>query len=289
MAPRRLVALALLLASCAASGTEEAADDFDPAVVRIAAIGDSITSGQCAYSDSRGDQSPGTQVYTYRYYLQQHFEQAGLELGVEYDFVGRVRGPFLGCGVIEPVLGNDAAVAGTEPIPDFDYQHEGRPGATAAQLLVELQEGIGEPLPDLVLLQVGTNDVFAIANQLEFPWEPPPELIAPFETDLRNLIGRLRSINPGVAIGWATVPPCGFEAGFCDNPIIPVNETIRRLAAELSTDESPIVLVDHFEVFDVAELWDSVHPTDAGDQVLADSWWASLRPLMTDLVASKAG
>ncbi len=282
-----VLGIGLILVSCSNAGSVE--PEFDPGVVRIAAIGDSITAGQCSYADDRGDQTPASQVYSYRFYLQEHINAAGFELGVDYDFVGRNRGPFLGCGVIQPVLGNESVVAGSQPIPGFgDTQHEGWPGATVAQLTERLAVGIGDPPPDIALVQAGTNDVFAMANQLEIPWEPTPDLVDAFAEDLRGLVEVIRSMNPDVAILLAQIPPCGFGAGFCENPIIPINESIASVAAELSTSTSPILVVDQFDGFDIADLWDEIHPTDAGDRMLAERWWAHLQPVLTEAVARQS-
>ncbi len=282
-----VVGLGMLAAAC--SDSEPGGIVFDPDVVRIVAIGDSITAGQCSYTDDRGDQIPGAQVYSYRFYLQEHIEAAGFELGVDYDFVGRNRGPFLGCGVIEPVLGNESIVAGTQPIPGFtDSQHEGWPGATAAQITERIAAGIGDPPPDIALVQVGTNDLFVIANQLELPWEPPPELIAGFEEDLRTLVGAIRAMNPGVTILLAQIPPCGFGSGFCDNPIVPMNDSIATVGRELDSESSPIVLVDQFDGFDVANLWDDIHPTGEGERLMAERWWDHLQPVLTAAVAGNS-
>lgn len=282
-----MLGLGLLLAACGSPEGEE--EVFDPAVVRIVAIGDSITAGQCAYTDNRGDQVPGAQVYTYRFHLQDHIDAAGFELGVDYDFVGRNRGPFLGCGIIEPVLGNEATVSGSQPIPGFDdVQHEGWPGATAGLIATRLADGIGQPVPDIALLMVGTNDIFEIANLLELPWEPRPDQIVPVVEDFRAVIQSIRAINPDITILWAQIPPCGFESGFCANPIRPINLAIGDLAVEMSTPQSPIVPVDQFTGYDVSDLWDRIHPTDVGDRQIADRWWEALRPVLTEMVAEKA-
>jgi hypothetical protein len=59
-----------------------------------------------------------------------------------------------------------------------------------------------------------------------------------------------------------------------------MNDVWARIAAELSTEESPIVIVDHRVGFDITTdlLPDGIHPNDSGQAKMADKWEQALFP-----------
>ncbi|MBT8202157.1 MAG: hypothetical protein KJO87_02520 [Acidimicrobiia bacterium] len=182
----------------------------------------------------------------------------------------------------------------------FDTDHDGRGGATTAERTTEMNGAGSFALSyDAALVHIGTND----KNGVDFGWTQS-YVSGTLEPAYRNLIANLRQNNPSVTIYLAQLIPCGFEAnpstGFlgCDvthdggldnngQPVEGINDVWARIAADSSTGQSPIVLVDHRQGFSTsADLKaDSVHPNASGRAKMAGTWAAALAPqLPTDEV-----
>ena len=53
------------------------------------------------------------------------------------------------------------------------------------------------------------------------------------------------------------------------------------LAAAKSTEQSPISIVDLHTGFEPATMtWDGQHPNEKGESLMAERWFATLRPLL---------
>ena len=63
----------------------------------------------------------------------------------------------------------------------------------------------------------------------------------------------------------------------CGDRVVALNKAIPAWAAAKNTTDSPIVVVDCWTGFDPAkDTGDGVHPNSAGNQKLADAWYAPL-------------
>jgi len=63
----------------------------------------------------------------------------------------------------------------------------------------------------------------------------------------------------------------------CGDRVVAFNKAIPDWAASKSTTESPVVVVDCWTGFDPSkDAGDGVHPNNAGNQKLADAWYAPL-------------
>ena len=52
---------------------------------------------------------------------------------------------------------------------------------------------------------------------------------------------------------------------------------IPEIAEEMSTVESPVIIVDHFQGFDAEEdTYDGVHPNAAGEEKMAQRWFQAI-------------
>ncbi|MBC5993717.1 SGNH/GDSL hydrolase family protein [Pontibacter cellulosilyticus] len=242
-APKLALTLALFLffsQICAASQTP----------LRIMALGNSIT---------QSNQSN----YSYRYNLWKKLLDANLEA----DFVG-----------------SHAENRGGNPNwpqyngKSFDPDNEGHWGWSADQVLYgnteepnkgKLSQWLQNYTPDLVLLHLGTNDMFR--NQ------PLDETL----NELREVVRLLRADNPEVTILFAKLIPAydqkvGPQAA---NNIVLLNEKIPALVAELNTSTSKVILVDQFTGFNPttgADTWDGVHPNASGEEKMAQRWFDAI-------------
>jgi lysophospholipase L1-like esterase len=128
--------------------------------------------------------------------------------------------------------------------------------------------------PDLVMLQLGVNDVWGNT---------------PTATTLENygkLVTQARAHNPNVVLVVAQIqkirPGCGDD------------DSVQKRAEELvmavpawakaqSTPRSPVFVADLWTNSDWsnAETTDCVHPNDAGAQRMGDNWYNALKGILT--------
>ena len=200
--------------------------------ITIMPIGDSITSGETGWS-------------TYRCYLHGMLTDAG----VSFDFVGTMSDPY-------PV--------GPYGCPsEFDQDHEGYWGWRVDQVMDEVATNADTLQPDVALIHLGTNDLYA--NQ------GPATTVE----ELESLIVRLQGLRSDITILVAQVIPCTSPRDFCSEEIPVLNDAIVSLA-DLSTESSPIIVVDMETGFSADHLRDPYHPTDAGDEFIARRWMDAL-------------
>jgi parallel beta-helix repeat protein len=150
---------------------------------------------------------------------------------------------------------------GPPPHPDFDMDHEGHSGWRADHMLAQVDAFAGAYQPDIVLIHLGSNDVFE--------YQSNSGTIA----ELGQIIDKLRLANPNVKILLGQIIPSIYEA----SAIVDLNQRMPALAASKNTPQSPVVVVDHWTGFSLSQdMYDGVHPNDAGDQKMADRWYAAL-------------
>ncbi len=213
------------------------------ASVTILPLGDSITRGDYEAASANG---------SWRYYLAGQLDAGGFDV----DFVGSTTFP-------------------TYTRFSFDQDHDGHGGYTTGMLL---SYGETEPLkawmaaygpPDVVLLMIGTNDAL-----LQVP-------LADRLQNLRGIVAQLRAKSPNVRILVAKIIPTADSARNAQQ-IAPYNAALPALAAELSTAQSPIVVVDQYSGYDGAadNVADGIHPARSGMQKIAARWYAALAPLL---------
>ncbi|GAB3198315.1 hypothetical protein GCM10027293_14840 [Pontibacter aydingkolensis] len=201
--------------------------------------------------------------YSYRYYLWKKL----LDANMEVDFVG-----------------SHAVNNGGNPAwpqhqgKSFDADNEGHWGWSADQILYghsgfpgngKLSQWLTDYTPDLVLMHLGTNDMFRDHSLSETL------------NELREVVRQLRADNPNVTILLAKLipayePKVGYQAA---NNVRLLNEQIPALVQELNTTNSPVILVDQYTGFDAttgADTWDGVHPNASGDQKMAQRWYDAI-------------
>ena len=158
---------------------------------------------------------------------------------------------------------------GAEGYPEdgWDRDNEGWAGWTTESIREELAEWSAAYTVDIALIHLGTND--AGGNDVDAS-----------ASAMTGIIEHLRANNGAVSICIAQILPFGWippEPGapgttelneFVDN----WNARLSTLAANLTTPDSPIVLVDMNSEFGEADLDDGVHPTREGAERMADKW-----------------
>jgi lysophospholipase L1-like esterase len=235
--PRRFSTLLL----CAAFAVLAAVPVFTPAApalsaaapIRIMPLGDSITAG------------PGC----WRAKLWHHLQTSGYT-GI--DFVGGV---------------SDGG--GCNPGYAYDFDHEGHGGYSATGIADQnqLPPWLDAARPDVVLMHLGTNDMWGGYIPLENKL-----------TAYTKLVGQMRANNPRMTIIVAQIIPMSAAAcATCPADVAALDRAIPGWAAGLTTAQSPIVVADLWTGFDaVADNVDGVHPNDTGFQKMADAWYPAL-------------
>ena len=231
--PRRRLGrlLTLLLTLLLAAGTGLAAQPAAAATpTRVMLLGDSITGNNGCW----------------RALLWQHLQATG---HTDVDFVGTLQNPY--CQ------------------GSFDVDNEGHGGflATGIANNNQLPGWLSATQPDIVLMMLGTNDVWSHL--------PPATILDAY----RTLLGQMRAQNPDMKLIVAQIPPMNpGGCADCAQGAVNLNNAIPGWAATHSTERSPITVVDQWTGFDTAaDTTDGVHPNETtGIQKLASRWYPAL-------------
>lgn len=234
-------ALTLVLSGSPALPADAAANG----TVKIMPLGDSITYGM---ADGGG----------YRKFLWQDLKQMGYD---NIDFVG-------------PEGQNSASFTYQGQTLTYDDNHAGYSGYTITDLpggwfgqlhgiLEKMQEGdyITKYAPDIILLQIGTNDVSN--GHLDGS-----------EERLHTLLDYLREKMPADGtIFLSTIPELGNTGWGGDNSanIAAYNQLVKKVAGEYSSKN--VVFADIHSVIDASsDLADGVHPNAGGYEKMGKYW-----------------
>ncbi|HEV8378369.1 MAG TPA: carbohydrate-binding protein [Tepidisphaeraceae bacterium] len=201
----------------------------------IMPVGDSITEATGGHT-------------SYRRYLYRSLEDAGYAV----DFVGTRTG-------VRPGTGDPS-------MWDFDMNHEAVFGQRADQLLTGIDAPLNSEMPDVILLDIGINDLFA-GQSTESTAE-----------DIGKIIDKMRAHNPQIVILLALIGP---SSKVNDAIVMDLNNKITALAAAKTTVDAPIVLVDLHTGFDPAkDTYDGTHPTPDAEARQAALWFEALKPFL---------
>ena len=122
--------------------------------------------------------------------------------------------------------------------------------------------GVRAPIyPDIILLDIGTNDIFETQDAILL------------RNRLDDLLSTIYSYRPDVAVLVANmVPRIGYEsASQAYNALIP------DLVAGYDSQGLQCYFVDMHSALTTADLSDIVHPSTAGYQKMANTWFAALQ------------
>jgi hypothetical protein len=180
-------------------------------------------------------------------------------------------------------------MGGEVPNPDFDMDHEGHSGWTFEHFFKppdwdsvrgNVYRWLRLYKPDIVLLELGTNDVFQCRKTEDMM------------KDFVQLIQVYRTANPAVKIFVAQIPPLGdkwAKQDLCGNGIYEIsvkalNREISTYAKQYSTEASPVIVVDQFTGVNPAiHMYDDIHPNDAGEKIMAQRWFNAIEKYMKKL------
>ena len=224
---RRMLSVAVLAAAVGVGPASPAAA-ADP--VRIMPLGASITWGTSS-SDGNG----------YRERLRRHLAD---DAGIPVDFVGSQQ-------------------SGTMA----DRDNEGHPGYRIDQITAGADAWLAAARPDVVLLNVGTNDTLQDAD---LPGAP---------ARMRDLLDRIAAARPTATVVVSTLVPSGNATN--DSRARAFNAQLPAVVAGRVAAGQRVRLVDLTSTLTAADIGpDTIHPTDGGYAKIADLWHSALRPVL---------
>jgi len=233
-------------ATGAGGAAAESGSPFPASVTRprILIIGDSISAG------------PGC----YKKYLLADLNANGF---TSFDFVGEYTDD-CGGGVMHGA--RSCTTAQDYVQPEFTLRADCGGGTYPG-----LAALAAEYTPDLIMLQLGVNDVW---NGLAIE-----TILASYGT----LVEQARAQNPNVVIAVAQIQQirpmdAGGEATFARAQQL--IEAVPAWAAALSRPESRVVVADLWTNSDVAQTNDGVHPTEEGAQRMGQNWYTALSTIL---------
>jgi lysophospholipase L1-like esterase len=163
-----------------------------------------------------------------------------------------------------------------------DHDHEGHPGWRIDQIDANVVGWSRTYTPRTVLLHIGTNDVLQNVNLAGAP------------ARLSTLVDHITATVPDAEVFVATIIPlanAGQEAN-----VRAFNATIPGMVRSKADAGRHVHLVDMHSALTAADLIDGIHPTAAGYDKMAATWYAALRAVpgsLTDpgrpLVGTQSG
>ena len=166
-------------------------------------------------------------------------------------------------------VGTQSDGGGCNPGYSYDFDHEGHGGFSATGIASnnQLPPWLAAAQPDVVLMHLGTNDMWG-------GYIPLQDKLTAFT----KLVGQMRAQNPAMKIVVAQIIPMSAAAcATCPADVVALNNAIPGWAAGLTTAQSPITVADLWTGYDaVADNTDGVHPNDGGFQKMATAWYPAV-------------
>ncbi len=160
-----------------------------------------------------------------------------------FDFVGGVTG------------GPDCGV------PGYDMDVQAQSGIIITNLPASTYAGwFKAHPPDIILMHFGGADL--LANM------PIDGVMKAYSTAL----AQARLVNPNVILLIAQHTPEGKDT------VVTLNADIAVWAPQNSTPQSPVIAVDLYTGLLPSDFSDGVHLNEPGSQIVADRWYAALKP-----------
>jgi lysophospholipase L1-like esterase len=165
------------------------------------------------------------------------------------------------------------------PQSGFQFLNRGISGNTVSDLEKRWQTDALDLKPDVLSLLVGINDVNALVEGPEASGENAMDAIE-FEANYRKLLASCHEQNPDLLIVLGL--PFFFAAGWRKDQFAkwhPLTleraEIVKRIAVDFDA-----VLIDYPKIFEAAQqrapidywIWDGVHPTAFGHELMAREW-----------------
>jgi lysophospholipase L1-like esterase len=210
-------------------------------------VGDSIAAG------------PGC----FKKYLDEQLQAGGI---TNYEFVGAydddcgggVKHSAVSCSTAEQYTQEEFTLSNCTPAGPYDGMAR----------LVQTYT------PDLILLQLGVNDIWGGGTAVQ-------TVLDRYTT----LVEQARANHPNIVIAVAQIHKIN-TSGDCNDSSPPdtraqeLVDAVPAWAESMSSQESPLIVADLWTNSEVSETNDCVHPDEAGAQRMASNWFAALKDIL---------
>lgn len=129
--------------------------------------------------------------------------------------------------------------------------------------------------PEIVMMHFGTNDIFDDDKTTA-------DVMAAYTT----LINQMRDNNPNMIILVAKIIPLASYHTLYNERVDAINAAIDGWASEMTTEQSPITIVDQHTGFTDADIGDGVHPSASGGLKMAEKWYEALSVILDNMQGS---
>lgn len=217
------------MAAPVAENPQQPVEVSNLAPLRILPLGDSITQGDASYQ-------------SYRYPLWKKL----VDRSANVDLVGSIDTNYNGNPQWPDYMGKQ-----------FDRDHEGHWGWKVEEVIDKVDGWLASYTPDIVLMHLGTNDMFRDDD------------IDETVVELKELVTHLRAANPRVIVFVAEPILANYKV----QSLALLRDAIAVSMPGFSTDASPLFLVDQGAGFSVElNTHDGVHPNASGEELMAQKW-----------------
>lgn len=146
-----------------------------------------------------------------------------------------------------------------------EQAHEGHIGWRIAQVDAQVARWLGESKPDIVLLLLGTNDIFD-----DDPSNAPRRL--------DRLVEHIHAAVPAATIAIGSIPPLSDRRR--EAKVVAFNADVAANVRKRLSDGWPVAFVDVHAAIDSTDLHDGIHPSAGGHRKIAAAWWTALEPIL---------
>ncbi|WP_165423492.1 SGNH/GDSL hydrolase family protein [Ktedonosporobacter rubrisoli] len=145
-----------------------------------------------------------------------------------------------------------------------DKAHEGHPGWRIDQISAHVVSWLRMYQPDIILLQIGTNDILQHYHVNTAP------------ARLSYLLAQISSTLPLATTIVAQITPLGQPQ--LDAQVVAFNRTIPLIVKSIADQGRHIEYTDMYDAVPESDLSDGIHPNSAGYVLMATVWFDTLRP-----------
>jgi lysophospholipase L1-like esterase len=147
-----------------------------------------------------------------------------------------------------------------------DTANEGHPGWRIDQISTHVVAWLEKYQPQIVLLQIGTNDIIQNYHVATAPQR------------LLSLLTLITATLPDATLIVAEVTPLGKPR--LNAEIIAYNAHIPALVNGLRAQGRHVRYVDMYDAVPASDILDRIHPGDQGYSLMAAVWYKALQPLL---------
>lgn len=157
----------------------------------------------------------------------------------------------------------------------FPRDHEGHSGWTIQGIADRVPSPALDDDPHIVLLHIGTNDMYAV---------PKGDEAGPVSAPIRlgALMDKIIELQPESLLVVSTIVPLTFQMRTYVDEVDAYNEAVGAEVQARIDAGKHVLFVDQFEGFPESELGDMIHPNRAGYERMGEKWYAAIKDYLPE-------